>query len=349
MSEATAFQAVDWLLARSGPMKQVQIGFFGGEPLLRFPLMKAVVAYARRQAAVAGKRVDFHVTTNGTLLDEEKVSFIKDEKLSVMVSFDGPREIQDAQRPFADGRGSYDAILPGVRRLLAAVPKVQGHAVLARDSDPEVVKDELRRIGFAGTTFIPASASLFSAGPGAGRRDTEAVMRLLEREAEDWVLRLKTRDATALQDLKSKSQLLRALTCLLHNFKRRYACGAGVWMVGISCSGDVYLCHRFVGKPDFRLGSVFHAELDRAQYGRSPADFVAACAGCFARYYCAGGCKHDNAGCGGSAFSPAEDICRLKRRELELAAVLSSRFSLEDRAFLAEHGVVPVKPCPLDF
>ena len=351
MSQSTAFQAVDWLIAQSGRMKQIHVGFFGGEPFLRFPLMRAVVAYARRRAQAAGKEVDFNATTNGTLLNDEKVAFIDENKMAVMLSFDGPREIQDAQRPFADGKGSYDAIVPGIRKLLAATRKVKGHAVLAGQTDPQAVRDALREIGLTEVSLIPASASLFAgrAGAAAPQRDIAAVLKLLEEEARTWVRRIQERDSESLRALKSKSQLWSGMVGLLHNEKRLHACGAGLGMVGVSCAGDVYLCHRFVGVAQYRLGSVFHQELDRAKYGESPVTLIAACAACFARYYCAGGCKHDNAGSCGSAFAPAQDMCRLRRRELELAAAVAGGLDPADRAFLEERDIVPPKPCPLDF
>lgn len=351
MAESTAFRAVDWLIEQSGRMKMIHVGFFGGEPFLNFPLLRAVVAYARRRVRETGKEVAFHATTNGTRLDDETVPFIKEHGIKVTVSFDGPRAVQDAQRPFADGRGSCDVIAAGLKKLLAVMPDTHGHAVLTGNTTPQAVKAGLKEIGFSAVSFTPASASLFagSAGAPAPKRDFTTITAQLDQEAATWLSLIKNRDGEALQALQAKSQLALALLALLHNSKRRHACGAGVGMVGISCAGDVYLCHRFVGQEEYRLGSVFRQELDREKYGRSPATFIAACAACWARYYCAGGCKHDNVGSCGSAFVPAGDICRVRRRELELAAVISGGLEPADRAFLAEHNIVPAKPCPLDF
>ncbi len=351
MSEQTAFRAVDWLIEQSGKMKQINVGFFGGEPFLRISLMRAVVAYARQRAQAAGKEVSFDATTNGTLLDDETVAFILEQKMSVQVSFDGPREIQDAQRPLADGKGSYDVIVPGIKRLLAVAPKTPAHAVLAGQTDPQLVKDALRDLGFTRFSIVPASVPLFAgqAGAAAPKRDIEAVIKLVEVEAQDWVGRIRERDIEGTRNLRLKGQLSKALLALLHNAKRFRPCGAGIGMLGVSCAGDVYLCHRFVGMSEYRLGDVFHQDWDRDRFGKSPVLFVEACIGCFARYYCAGGCKHDNAGACGSAFTPAEDFCRLMRRELELAAAVIGQLDPADRAFLAEHDIIPAKPCPLDF
>lgn len=350
MDEKTAFQAVDWLIEQSGKMKQIYIGFFGGEPFLQYPLMKAIVEYAKKRADAAEKRVSFHATSNATLFDDEVIDFIKDQEISVLVSFDGPKEIQDAQRPYINGDRSYDTILPKIKRLLAAVPKTPGHAVLVGDTDPKIVKDALQEIGFTEISLIPASKSLFIENQDEEKqaRDTEGLMQELEQESHRWHQGIWKRDTLALKELISKSALYYAITALLHNTRRRHACGAGLGMVAISSVGDVYLCHRFVGQEEYKLGSIFQKNLNK-KFQESPTTSHPMCSVCFAKYYCAGGCKHDNAGYCGSITVPAEDLCRVRCRELELAAIIVSNLSLDDRGFLVEKELFPPKPCPLDF
>ena len=147
----------------------------------------------------------------------------------------------------------------------------------------------------------------------------------------------------------SKSELYQGVLSLLHNSKRRHACGAGLGMVAVSTVGDLYLCHRFVGQDDYKLGSIFEDRLNRKEYQESPTIDNPVCSVCFARYYCAGGCKHDNAGSCGSIAAPAEEMCRWRCREMELAAVIVSNLNSDDKAFLIEQNVFPPKPCPLDF
>jgi len=351
LEERTAYQAVDWLIGQSGKMKKIHVGFFGGEPFLKFSMMKAVTLYAQKRAREVDKVVDFHATTNATLLDEEKIAFIEEHGISVMVSFDGPREIQDAQRPFANGKGSYDVTVPKIKKLLEICPKTPGHAVITGNTDPKTVKNALQEIGFTVVSIVPASASLFAKKTGATKpaRDLGGVFKLMEQEAETWIEHTKNRDSEHLKNLMSNSQLYPGLLSFLHNAKRRYPCGAGLGMVGVSCAGNVYLCHRFVGMDAYKLGSVFDNDLDREKYHQSPVAFVEKCSRCSARYYCAGGCKHDNAGGCGSVFKPSEDMCRLRRREAELAAYIVCLLTDDDRAFLIEHKIVPPKPCLLDF
>ncbi|HOE55984.1 MAG TPA: radical SAM protein [Bacillota bacterium] len=352
MEEKTAFQAVDWLLRQSGDMKKIYISFFGGEPFLNFPLIKKVAAYAREAAGNLDKTVGFSVTTNATLLNDETISFLREYDVNVLVSMDGPREIHDKQRPFADGHGSYDTIMPRVKKLLEVKPDTCAHAVLVDDSKSELVKSSLKNIGFREVTLLPASPSLFEEEKKTGKvkhaRKLDGLLRELERETELWLKLVKNRDKESLKDLRSRAQLSQALLSLLHNKKLRYACGAGIKFIAVSCEGDIYLCHRFVGLENYKLGNIFKTGL-KENYRESPLTRVPSCAACFARYYCAGGCKHDNAGSCGSAWTSSEEICRLRRRELELAAVLVSQFNDQDRAFLNEYEIFPPKPCPLDF
>ena len=351
MKEMTAFKAVDWLIDQSGKTKKIHIGFFGGEPFLNFPLMQKIVDYARKKTHEVDKKVDFLATTNGTLLDEKQINFIQDQDISVMISFDGPEEIQDAQRPFAGGKGSYSFIAPKIKNLLAVRPQTPGHAVLMEGSDPQKVKEALKEIGFSEVSITPASDCMLTCKakrPTSGR-DLHNVLELLEQEADRWLTGIKAKDSQELKQLKNSSELYHGLLSFSHNSKRYFPCGAGLGLTGISSTGDVYLCHRFVGMDEYKLGNIFDKHIDRDAYLKSPITFVQECTDCPARHYCAGSCRYDNAASTGSVFTPPEEMCRLRCREFELSAYLSSRLDKADLAFLQGEDIVPPKPCPLDF
>ncbi len=351
MDEKTAFQAVDWLIEQAGEMKLIHIGFFGGEPFIEFPLMKSVVAYAKKKVLAVGKEVDFNANTNGTLLDDEVIAFIKENNITLLVSIDGPQEIQDTQRPYVNGRGSYASVVPKLKKLLGVLPNTPAHAVLVGDTDPQQVKKALQEIGFTEISLLPASGSLINNKliEEKSARDTETLLQWMEQDAETWLKLIRIKDIEGLKSIKDKSELLRGVVYLLNNRKNYHNCGAGLGMVGISVSGDVYLCHRFVGRDEYVLGSIFDKELDRERYLVSPITVNEKCAACFAKYYCAGGCKHDNASSCGSITTPSEDMCRIKCRELELAAVITSSLKPEDYSFLIDHQIIAPKPCLLDF
>lgn len=349
MEEKTAYQAVDWLAEKSGKAAKMSITFFGGEPFLNFPLIKKVVEYARKIAQEKNKEVVFAVTTNATLLDDEKISFINEHHINVMVSIDGPKEIQDAQRPYANGAGSYDSIIPGIKRLLAVFPETPAHAVIVGDTDPHLIRKSLQELGFKSTSIMPVSNILLELDCEKLDRNFSGVWVKLEQEAEMWIEYVKNRDSESLRQLMSNSQLYSGLICFMHNQKRHYPCGAGTKVVGVSCQGDIYLCHRFVGMEEYKLGSIFDKYLDMGDYAKSPIEYVEQCRNCFARYYCSGGCKYDNASSCGSVFSPSPNLCRLRCRELELAAYISCVLDEKDRSFLIEQKIIPAKSCPLDF
>lgn len=350
MDETTAFRSVDWLIEQSGKRKQIYIGFFGGEPFLQFSLMKRIVAYAKERAAVTEKIVGFHATSNATLFDDEIIDFVRENNILVSVSIDGPQEIQDAQRPYANGEGSYESILPNIKKLLKAMPQTLGHAVLVGDTHPQIVKEMFRSIGFTSFSMTQASQSLFMDQKNKTKslRDTDHIIRQLEQEAEEWLQYINKRDISSLENVKKISRLYVALRSLLHNSKRWHGCGAGLGLNAVSVTGDVYLCHRFVGQNEYKIGSVFEEPLKQETYQQNLiSDSV--CADCFAKYHCAGGCKYDNVVAHGSMFIPAEDVCCVKRKELELAAYIICNLTEEDQCYLVDQELFPPKPCPFDF
>lgn len=352
MEEATAFRAVDWFIRKSEDMRLIHIVFFGGEPLLNFPLIQAVVDYAEKAAQKAGKQVKYSITTNGTLLEDEKIQFLEKHNIVTMISFDGLKELQDTQRPFPTGSGSYDLVVPKIKKLLEAMPQTAGHAVIMGNTSPEVVKDALQELGFRRVSVAMNSQSLFSENKSetkASERDTQCMMSALEEEAENWYTHIKARDFTYIRKLIGRSYLYGALLSLLNHTKKRYFCGAGRSMATITPSGDIYLCHRFVGLENYRIGSIDEYELSLEHFGQSPVETNNICRSCFAKYYCGGGCKHDHVSSSGSIHQPEEQMCLLKRKELELAATVVSRLSVEDRNCLIKEKIFPPKPCPLDF
>jgi uncharacterized protein len=352
MDEKTAFRAVDWLIRKSEDMRSIHIVFFGGEPLLNFPLMKAVVEYANEAAHKAGKQATYSITTNGTLLDDEKNQFFLKHQIKVMISIDGLKELQDVQRPFASGSGSYDLILPKIHELLKLIPQTSGHAVVMGNTSPEKVKDALQELGFQQVSVAMNSQSLFtldSQKDKASDRDIRSMISALEEEAIVWYNRIIARDTVSINKLTGRSYLYLALRCLLNHSIRIFFCGAGRSMAAVAPSGDIYLCHRFVGLDDYRIGSIDEYDLNLESFSQSPVETNAICNRCFARYYCGGGCKHDHVSSCGYIDQPEEGMCQLKQRELELAATVVSRLSYEDRNWLVKEKIFPPKPCPLDF
>ncbi len=195
-----------------------------------------------------------------------------------------------------DAKGSNDYIVPKIKNLLAVRPQTPGHAVLMEGSDPQKVKEALKEIGFSEVSITPASDCMLTCDarkPKSGR-NLHNVFEVLEQETNSWLEGIKSRDIPALKQLKNSSELYHGLLSFSHNSKRYFPCGAGLGLTGISCSEDVYLCHRFVGMDAYKLGNIFDKHLDRDAYQKSPIAFVQGCSDCLARHYCAGSCRYDN-------------------------------------------------------
>lgn len=347
----TARKAVDWFIEQSQRMKKLHISFFGGEPLLNFSLIKDVVQYALKRGTECGKQFEFNITTNGSLLDDEKIVFLKEYKIEPFISIDGPKELQDTQRPFENGQGTYETVVEKAGKLLEVFPEAACCATLVGNNDPVTVDQALREMGFMHRIVAGASRSLFDSSehPGDGsRRDLSGMHKKAKYEASQLLAAIGKRDTENLNDLKG-SGLLFGFVALFVNQQKRYSyCGAGKGTLAVSCSGDVYLCHRFVGMEDQRLGDIFTKGLNRQIYLNDAMQFRERCAKCFVKYICAGGCYHDNLSSNGSVFEPDEDMCVLIRRSAELAAAVCSRLTEEDRAYLVKEKIIEKKTCPLD-
>ena len=319
MDEQTALAAVDWLLANCSDARTVHVGLFGGEPLLDFPLLRRVVAYAREQAAARGKEVRFGMTTNATLLTDAIIAYLAEERIEPLVSFDGPPDVHDRQRPFRNGRGSHARVLAGAQKLRAALPKLSGRATVCAGSDPFAVRRGMEEAGFTTCLLTPASpvvphetGAAGAAGADAGtaeRRQAAAELMLAYRRAETAELLAAVRerrlDAAA-------TPMARALLASLAAGRRRHAgCGLGRGMRAVAVNGDIYPCHRFVGHEESRLG---HLSEYRAgainDYHRAVVENLPVCRSCWARYLCGGGCFYDNLARSGDMHRPDPLFCR---------------------------------------
>jgi uncharacterized protein len=351
MDTATARKAIDWLMKQSGDIKTLGVAFFGGEPLLSFSLMKIVVEYARQRGAESNKDFEFSITTNGSLLTDETIAFLNENKINPIVSFDGSKGVQDAQRPFKGGQGSYDVIVPKIRKLLETFPNATARATLKGATKPKEVKIALNEIGFRSTHMTIASPSLFD-DPDK-RMEEECGSRSmttdLDIEAEELIKSIKSRDTDRLRWLKENGDLVSRLTAFINKEKKYFGCGAGRAYVGVDNMGGVYLCARFVGTKDYKLGNIFEGQLTRAKYMNSPIRTVEECKNCFARYMCGGGCYHENVGASGAADKPSVSFCRIMRRSVEMVAYVASQLTDDDHNYLSQSGIARSRSCPFDF
>jgi uncharacterized protein len=293
MDVDTAKASVDFLLNQSASRQSVHITFFGGETLMNFPLLKTVVAYATERAQEQGRAIDFSLTTNATLLTPAIVEFLSDHHIGVTVSMDGPPDLHDKLRVFANGRGSYDIIEPRVRALIA---NHKTRPITARVTLTSGVTDVVRiyrhlkqDLGFHEVGFAPVTTSpnrLYSINT-PGMNDVLEQFSLL---AEEWL-------TFALRgEMHGFSNVSDTISEIIQGVNKSHPCGAGLGLVGVGPSGDIAPCHRFVDSDTHSLGHI-STGIDRAKQDdfltRGHINSKYDCHTCWARPLCAGGCHHE--------------------------------------------------------
>ena len=289
----TARAAIDMLFAESGDRRGVHITFFGGETLMNFPLLERVVEYANLQAAALGRSIDFSLTTNATLLTPAIIQFLSANRIGVTVSMDGPPEMHDALRVFANGRGSYDIIAPKVRELLSAHrtrPIAARVTLTSSVTDVGRIYRHLKHdLGFHEVGFAPVTTSpdrLYAIGE-RGMNDVFEQFRALAAEYLEYALR---------GELHGFSNVSDTLAELYQGVNKSHPCGAALGLMGVGPSGDIAPCHRFVDSDTHALGNIATG-IDRAKQqaflDRGHIDGKYDCHSCFARPLCAGGCHHE--------------------------------------------------------
>ncbi len=293
MSEETARASVEFLIKQSGPQRRIYLTFFGGETLLNFPVVRSTVAYARRRAAEVGKEIEFSLTTNATLLREEIIEFLAENRIGVTISIDGPKEMQDQFRVFHNGKGSYEIVAPKIAELLrrhTTRPIGARVTLTSQTMDVRRIYRHLREeIGFYEVGFAPVTTApnrLYSIG-GSGFDIMLAQFRSLAAEYLEYSLAGKRHGFSNVRD---------TLEEIHKGFSKAYPCGAGLGLMGVSTEGDVALCHRFAGSDAHKIGTVGEGVRHHDQAKFFDTHHISEktdCSRCWARPLCAGGCYHE--------------------------------------------------------
>jgi uncharacterized protein len=292
LSPQMARKAVRHLLQEADDRETVTLVLFGGEPLLNMAAVKAAVDEAARGGAAAGKKVQISLTTNGTLLTPEVTSFLRQNRVSVSVSLDGPPDLHDANRPDFAGQGSYARILPKLQGLLqnSSAP-VAARVTLTPDQwgRIEEVFDHLLGLGFHEVGISPASPITSELLPDAAQEET-----LLDGFAG---MTRRFRIAAEQGRILPFSNILDLLGRLHLGQTKSVACGAGFGYLAVDAEGGFFPCHRLAGEEDFRVGDLDRgADMEKirtslATLTEGKAEF---CASCWARTLCTGGCHYEN-------------------------------------------------------
>lgn len=325
MSVETGRAAVDYLLHYSKGRKNLEIDFFGGEPLMNFDTVKEIVKYARSKEKTHDKVFRFTVTTNGLMLDDAKIDFINEEMSNVVLSIDGRREVNDRVRTRVDGTGSYDSIIPKFQRLVERrTGKYDQYYVRGTftkynlDFAQDVL--HLNQLGFDQISVEPVVAD-----PKAPYALTEADLDAVGKEYEQLAKTMIERHGT-----KDDFNFFHFMIDLDQGpcaIKRLRGCGCGNEYVAITPGGDVYPCHQFVGHEEWKMGSVFDQSLDLArkhQFAQSTVYGKEACRNCWAKFYCSGGCNANSMIYEGDILKPHTLSCELEKKRVECAIMVKA-------------------------
>jgi uncharacterized protein len=326
MSREVAYQSVDLLLRDGPPAEPVHVHFFGGEPLLDFPLLRDVTLYGERRAREAGKGITFEVTTNGTRLEPEVIAFLNEHRLAVGVSFDGPPEVQDAARPLAGG-SSYALAAPKIRALLAARAgtdlKTHASAVVTRlELDLVKLVRHLEELGFTKILLTPAT-DLDGKSSGLREEDLPRAFAAIGALADEYERRILAGERV------SETWFPRLVGRVLSGERLTKFCSGGRDYLGVAADGKVALCYRFFEEEEFAMGSV-QTGIERGVTERilaRPFDERTACSRCWARHYCGGGCHHDNQTSQGAIEDPNPVSCELFRHGMDRALAAWARLT----------------------
>lgn len=316
MEEDTAKRAIDLLLKESTGHEKVNVVFFGGEPTTRFRSIQALVPYAEAEAERLGKKVDFSLTTNASLLTEEMIAFFHAHRFGISVSMDGDEEIHDRYRITIGGKGTHKQVSKNVRNLLAGhTSRPVGARVTLSGGNTEVARiyrHLYEELGFAEVGFAPATASNDSP---LGLDDAEMrtvidAMKALGREYTEAAKR------GMRHGFSNMNQLMQDL---YSGTRKAVPCGAGIGLLAVGVEGQLALCHRFTGTafPSFGDVNAGIAQKELSAFLSEAQTMHPACQKCSARSICAGGCYHESYVRHGDAMSPTFSHCDFIREWLD--------------------------------
>ena len=329
MSYEVGKQALDFLVANSKGRRNLEVDFFGGEPLMNFDVVKRLVAYARSIEKAAGKNFRFTLTTNGVLIDDDVIDFANKECSNVVLSLDGRKEIHDKYRVDYAGNGSWEKIVPKFQKLVEAR---EGKAYYMRGTftheNPDFLKDieKMLELGFTELSMEPV------VGPEGEpttltAEDLPIVLEQYEKLAE---LMLKRHREGRPFTFYHYMIDLKGGPCV---YKRISGCGSGTEYMAVTPWGDLYPCHQFVGKDEFKLGNVFDGVTNHSVVGEFAACNVYTrpeCKNCWAKLYCSGGCAANAFNATGSVNGVYKYGCELFKKRMECAIMLEIAKTLDE-------------------
>lgn len=323
MSPQVGKKAIDFLIEKSFGRENLEVDFFGGEPLMAWDTVKETVDYARSIERRHGKNFRFTITTNGMLLDDEKIEYINREMSNCVLSLDGRKEVNDRIRFTPNHKGSYDIIVPKFKKLVAGRTKENRTDYYIRGTFTKYNLDfandilHMAELGFKQLSVEPVVTD-----PKFPYALTEKDLPVVFKEY-DRLYEIMRENPGRFNFFHFKIDLNQG-PCAI---KRLRGCGCGNEYVAVTPDGDVFPCHQFVGMEDWKMGNIFDGIIDKNikdYFAKTHIYSKQGCSDCWARFYCSGGCNANSFQYEGDVQKPNRLACEMQKKRIECGIALEA-------------------------
>ncbi len=338
MSFDVARRAVDFLIAHSGPRQHCEMDFFGGEPLMNWHVVQQTVAYVRQQEKKHNKIFKLSLTTNGFLLDKEKVKYLTDNHIALILSLDGRKEMHDRMRPGVHGEGTYDRVLKNLQ-----------YCVAHRDGEEYYVRGTYTRYNLDFTKdvldMVDKGFPALSMEPVVGDPSEDYAIQ------ESDLPRVKAEYDTLAKAFIQREEAKNPFFYFHFNMslwrgpclpKRLRGCGAGHEYLAVVPNGDIYPCHQFVGREEYVVGNVFEGLKNMKMMKEFRENHVLTkpeCVKCWAKFFCSGGCHANNVTYAGSIKKPLHISCEIQKKRIECALMIQAYNKIHHPDIMEQPGL----------
>ena len=342
MSFDVARRAVDFLIAHSGPREHCELDFFGGEPLMNWHVVQQTIDYVHKLEKKHGKKIKMSLTTNGLLLDKEKVKYLTDNHISLILSLDGRKEMHDRMRPGVHGEGTYDEI---VKNLQYCVANRKGEEYYVRGTftryNMDFTTDVIDMIdkGFPAVSMEPVVGE-DTADYSIKEEDLPRVKAEYDRLAKLFIAR--EEEGRPFFFFHFNMDLWKG-PCLP---KRLRGCGAGHEYLAVVPNGDIYPCHQFVGREGYVIGNVYEGLKNFKMMRDFRMNHVFSkpeCVDCWAKFFCSGGCHANNEAFAGDIHKPFHITCEIQKKRVECAMMIQAYNEMKKPKVMAQPGTYQAK------
>ncbi|MBU3226722.1 thioether cross-link-forming SCIFF peptide maturase [Clostridium algidicarnis] len=325
MSAKVGKKAIDFVIEKSGPRKNIEVDLFGGEPLMAFEIIKEIVDYAKEQEKVYNKNIRFTMTTNATLLNDEIIEYLDKNMVNIILSIDGRESVNDAVRVRRDGSGTQKSILPKIKKMVEKRDKSKQYYVRGTFTreNTDFFEDVMYLAG-EGFKEISIEPVVLPEDHDLSLReeDLETIFKQYDNLYDEMLKRHKEGNEFKFYHFNIDIQ---GGPCV---YKRISGCGAGHEYVAVTPDGEIYPCHQFVGNKDFIMGDIFKGDLDIEMSNKFKKAHIynkPVCKECWARFYCSGGCQANNFNFNGDMNIPYELGCKMQKKRIECAIALKAQ------------------------